>query len=377
MSAVRVTPPTRFGTYEQGTNPVVHSRKLKTGDVVEEMVLPVYYPNTVDLRTAAPVSVAAGATAGGVDIATGAGRITPHHIRGRVLDQAGQPVGTANLSAMPRTTDPYFTVPHAQSSADGTFDMAGVAPGSYQILASAYSESRAMDGIAAVDVAEKDIQNIPIVMTSGFKLSGRIVMEGGGRSGNNSQFPYPFFGLIREPEIVGMSAFPAFSQPTADGSFTIERIPAGDFRVDLQAWVPPGGYIKSIRMGNVDVLNDGLHISGPPDTVLEVVIGANAGRIEGSIVNTRNEPLSNRTAVLVPDFRFRQRSDLYKVVSTDNAGRFRMPDITPGDYKLFAWENVETGAWQDPDFIQAFENAGRPIRINEGSSENLQLQVIP
>ena len=54
-----------------------------------------------------------------------------------------------------------------------------------------------------------------------------------------------------------------------------------------------------------------------------------------------------------------------------------MQGITPGDYKLFAWENVEAGAWQNPDFIQGYENAGRPIRINEGSNESLQLPVIP
>ena len=141
--------------------------------------------------------------------------------------------------------------------------------------------------------------------------------------------------------------------------------------------MPPDEYIKSMRMGNADVLNDGLRISGPPDAPLEIVIGANAGRIEGSVVNARDEPLSNRTVVLVPDVRLRQRSDLYRVVSSDITGSFQMQGLAPGDYKLFAWENVETGAWQDPDFIQAYESAGRRIRINEGSNENLQLAVIP
>jgi hypothetical protein len=44
---------------------------------------------------------------------------------------------------------------------------------------------------------------------------------------------------------------------------------------------------------------------------------------------------------------------------------------------LFAWENADTGSWENPDFIQAYENAGRPLRISEGSRENLQLPVIP
>lgn len=378
-AVVHVTPPGRFGTYEQGANPVIHRRRLKTGDVVEEMYLPVYYPNTVDMRTAAPISVAAGTTVGGVDIATGAGLVTPHHIRGRVLDQAGQPVEAAFLRAIPRTADPYFLAPLAQSTADGTFDIPGVAPGSYQIFASIAGERRTLNGIATVEVAEKDIQNLTIAMASGFTISGRFVMEGRAQSSTESQTSFPRLGsLIRDPEVIGISAgFPNFNlQAGGGGSFTIGGIEPGDFRLPFQG-VPPDGYVKSMRMGNVDVLNEGLHIFSAPDTVLEVVIGANAGRIEGSVVNTRIEPLSNRTVVLVPDVRLRQRSDLYKVVSTDNAGRFQMQGIPPGDYKLFAWENVETGAWQDTDFIQVYETAGRPIRINEGSNENLQLPVIP
>ncbi len=162
----------------------------------------------------------------------------------------------------------------------------------------------------------------------------------------------------------------------ADGSFTLDGVAPGDFRVTLQR-VPPDGYVKSMRLGNADVLNDGLHLSGPPEGLLEIVIGANAGKIEGSVVNARQQAVANRTVVLVPDFRLRQRADLYKVATTDNAGLFRMQGLTPGEYKLFAWENIEPGAWQDPAFIVNYENAGRPIHIYEGTSENLQLPVIP
>ena len=74
---MHVTPPTRFGTYELGASPVVHKRKLKSGDIVEEMYVPVYYPNTVDMSAATAVSVMGGAAVGGVNIATGVGLITP------------------------------------------------------------------------------------------------------------------------------------------------------------------------------------------------------------------------------------------------------------------------------------------------------------
>jgi hypothetical protein len=373
-AAVRITPPMRFGTFEQATSPSVKTRRLKTGEIAEEMYLPVYYPGTPDPQTAVPISVAAGATIGGVDLRTELGLIRPHHIRGRIIDATtGQPVGQANVSAVPRTYDPYFTIAGARSSAQGLFDLAGVPSGSYQIFVTRYGEGLAgLNGVVSVDVADKDIENLPIVVAREFKLSGRFLMEGGSRS-------YPRIAdLIRDPQVVGMvrGGFSYNPPAAADGSFTLDGIAPGDFRVTLQR-LPSDGYIKSMRLGNADVLNDGLHISGPPDGLLEIVIGANAGKIEGTVVNVQQQPLANRTVVLVPDFRLRQRADLYKVVPTDNAGHFRMQGVTPGEYKLFAWENVEPGAWQDPAFIGTYENAGRPIHIYEGTSQNVQLPVIP
>jgi protocatechuate 3,4-dioxygenase beta subunit len=373
-AAVHITPPMRFGTFELANAPSIKTRRLKTGEVIEEMYLQTYYPGTPDPHAAAPISVAAGATVGGVDLTTDIGLIRPHHIRGRVIDRTtGQPLAQASLTAVPLTDDPFFTIASARSNVQGLFDLAGVPPASYQIFVTRYGEAlTGLNALVSVDVADKDIENFSIIAAPEFKLSGRFVMEGGSRS-------YPRVGdVTRDPQVVGMTrgAFSFNPPPAADGSFVLDGMVPGDFSVTLRG-VAPDGYIKSMRLGNADVLNDGLHVSGPSENVLEIVIGANAGKIEGVVLNTRQQPLANRTVVLVPDLRFRQRSDLYKVISTDNTGHFRMQGVTPGDYKLFAWENVEQGAWQDPAFIGAYENAGRPIHIYEGTSENLQLPVIP
>jgi hypothetical protein len=114
-----------------------------------------------------------------------------------------------------------------------------------------------------------------------------------------------------------------------------------------------------------DVLNDGLHILGAPDAPLKVVIGQ-CRRIEGSVVNTRNEPSPTgplswcRTSGFVREPISTESFPLIARAASD-AG------ASPGDYKLFAW-NVETGAWQDSDLFR-FTKVGRPLRISEGSSE--------
>ena len=132
-----------------------------------------------------------------------------------------------------------------------------------------------------------------------------------------------------------------------------------------------------MRMGNADVLDGGLHVYSAPENPLEIVISLDSGSIAGTVVNAKGEPLPNRTVVLVPDLRLRHRMDLFTTAATSDSGRFQMQGLTPGDYKLFAWEDVEAGAWLDPEFMRLHEYRGTPIYVGEGGGASAQVTVIP
>jgi len=61
----------------------------------------------------------------------------------------------------------------------------------------------------------------------------------------------------------------------------------------------------------------------------------------------------------------------------DNQGRFTLESIPPGDYKLFAWQAMERGAYLDPEFPQQFEDLGKAVSLKEGASMSVQLDAIP
>jgi hypothetical protein len=54
-----------------------------------------------------------------------------------------------------------------------------------------------------------------------------------------------------------------------------------------------------------------------------------------------------------------------------------VPGLPPGDYKLFAWEELEGESFKDPDFLKTFESRGKPVRVREREQQAVQLELIP
>jgi hypothetical protein len=62
---------------------------------------------------------------------------------------------------------------------------------------------------------------------------------------------------------------------------------------------------------------------------------------------------------------------------TDQLGRFAMRNVTPGDYTLFAWEQIERGTYLDPDLLEQYEDRGQAVHVEESGRVSVQLDAIP
>jgi len=51
--------------------------------------------------------------------------------------------------------------------------------------------------------------------------------------------------------------------------------------------------------------------------------------------------------------------------------------IAPGDYQLYAWENIEPGAQMDSEFLRRYEKQKTDVRVREGDRLAQELTVIP
>ena len=342
--------------------------------------VPVYFPATVDDQAASPIEVREGGDVGGVDIVVAP--VQMRHVRGAVVNGAtGQIAQYASLRLVADETSMFGPGGGLSNNgrnpvdSDGTFDVT-LRPGRHTLVGTAGTG----EGYVIVEVGASDLDNVRIVTLPAFDIPGRISADG---PVDNADLAPIRITLARD---VSVSERPtSYSVPRADGTFVVSASP-GDYRVNvaplLSAGLIPGGfltlpkklegaYVKSIRLGAVDVLNQGVRLQGRPADVLEIVIGTRPGTIEGSVASAP----AGATVVLVPDLR--QRFDLWKTAATDPSGQFRLDRIAPGNYTLYAWEDVSDGAWQDPDFLRAYEARGTAISVRDGATETARLTILP
>ena len=345
----------------------------KTG----EAYAAVYYPGTADIQGAAPLEVRPGADFGGVDFTLSP--VKQRKVRGLVVDgSTGQPATSASVALVPRSASVTGAL-NARPTSDGTFEFEHAFPGSYFLVATARIDAgrgaaRIMGGRTPVEIGGSDLDRVAISLLPSVDIAGQVITEGVSNAAVDDHHPIVTIksDLTRIPGRISQ----VYAQFSGSRQFVLNDVLEGDYQV-LVSDLPRGTHVKSIRFGTEDVLNGSLRLESRSTDRLEIVLSANGGVLDGTVVDQNHDPVANAAVALVPDARHRQHGDLYKNVSSDNSGRFHFDAISPGDYLVFAWQEIEEGLWRDPDFVRRNEASGKLVRIGEAGREAIELNAIP
>ncbi|HYR87234.1 MAG TPA: carboxypeptidase-like regulatory domain-containing protein [Terriglobia bacterium] len=344
----------------------------------------VFYPGTADPSAAVAIDIQPAAETGGIDFHLAEQQT--YRVRGRVIDsRSGQPAAPQNssISIIPRDVGiagmGTFSSSAPYNGADGSFELRDIPSGSYWIRAQLPMTGgfqpggpppRPPMGIAAVDVRNADVDGVVVNVTPGISLSGRMSVEGAALP-PDSGFERTNI-TFRSSVLVSLTAPPPPVRPNADGIFQIQNTFPGEYQ--LIVGTPPNVYLKEARWGSIDILSRPLEITGPVSNELQIVLGQNPGQIGGTVMDERQQTVPNAQVVLIPNRR--ERNDLYRPATTDASGHFTMRTIPPGDYKIFAWENIERNSFFDPDVLRQFEQKGKPVIVGESSNATVDVTVI-
>jgi hypothetical protein len=333
----------------------------------------VYYPNAANVQNAQPLELKPGAEIQDIVLrlpTTAAARITGHVEAPEGLD-----------------TSPGFQVSF-NSQDDGAGISAGygigggqqlvvpaLAPGHYTAITTLQGNDE-YRGVDDIDL-QPGPQNVVFHLQKGVRLAGHLEVQ----------------GVAADPTSFKVTLVPGDASPRfrrnnleaavqKDGTFAFAAVTPGTWDIGVQP-VPKGGFVKSMKLGEQDVLTEDMNIIAATSAPLNIVVSMRGGVVTGTVKMPERSDVDigagepRAVVLLTPVGRFSHVESFRMIRSSEHDGKYELRGITPGSYKLFAFEALDRTAARDPDFLSRIDSLGKPVEVREGEEIRLDLDMLP
>ena len=341
------------------------------GSEPEQSFVTTYFPNATDATGAGPVMVPPGGEIGGMDIRMV--RLKSVRVKGRVIGAPADQEVTVRLVPKDAGVMGLITGRNATvKKQDGTFEIAGATAGSYTLRAGDATGLKAMGSVLPLEVGDKPIEGVALEIAAAIDQAGTLAVED---SDLKPVAGIPLKGTrVLLESASGMILIPPNVPVAEDGTFMFKELPAEKYFVRVMNG-PPNCYVSSVRLGPQEMGDDGLNLGLAGTGRIEIKLRQGGALVDGVIRGEDGGPMAGVTVALVPASR---KYLLYQSTFTDQKGAFRFRNVTPGDYKVLAWEEVEPNAFQDPEFLKPFEGRAEAISLKDNEHKSITtLKTIP
>lgn len=343
----------------------------------QEVSAPTYYPGVLDHGQAASVEVHAG------DESTANFNLISSRtftVKGRVFGlplQSKPPTrpgtlrvlaSTASTIILERSDGAGMQARGATIEADGSFEVQGVLPGTYnaQITSGQLNRTHASP---AIELRDADLTNVQITIEPAVEVRGRFRMD------NAQKLDWQELQIVIEPDDSKQGDEPVVARMQADGSFVAQNVQPGDYHIVVTSSSSAlrDYIVKEVNANGKDVGDSGFSVgNGAP--FLDVVGSAKGSTIEGVALDDQGKPVADVQIVCIPDAARRKRHDIYQQVQTDQRGYFSLRGLNPGEYQVFALDDA-VAEITDPDFVAAHEGQGETVTVESGERKSMVLKL--
>jgi hypothetical protein len=257
----------------------------------------------------------------------------------------------------------------AVDTATGKFEIRGVVPGLYFLIATQLQSGHSLAARIPIDVSgSAPPQDVVLPLTQGPDIIGNVVMEGEAKLAPDL--------TVRLVSVEGLAAGPPpFSKVGPDGRFHLPAVLPGVWEFAVEQ-LPAGVWIKSATFGELDVTAADLNVSSGATGPLRIVLSEGGAEVSGVVEQEGQPPKS--TIVLAPvEPQLTDAPQMYRSTSTGDHGRFVFKGVRPGSYKLYAFESIEPFAWLNPDVLKPIEEMGESITLSPGEKVSRRLVPVP
>jgi hypothetical protein len=344
-----------------------------------------YYPSAIEASEAASITVAAGAEVRGIEIRLRKERV--FQVSGKLVDaRTGEPVNIPLgwLHSGSEAARDYAV------ARNGVFNFADRLPGGYLIVPGPNTITNEQNYSAKghslrypVTITDHDIRDLVVPVGPGVALAGTIFDETGvpvsqmfaprqAPSANSAS------AIARHPNVRLQALDNVFGyQPPAiqskdDGSFEVRDLAMDRYHITVDGY-PSGSYVKSIRLGSQEVKNGIVDLTAGGGA-LQIVVSSKAADISGTVHNDKGDPVADVTLTVFPASV--DSNSAMNLSRADQNGHFKAVGLTPGEYRIIAWEEMDFNQINDPDFRALFDDFATTVKVGENSHEIADVKMV-
>ncbi len=328
-----------------------------------------FYPGTDQESSAVPIDVSAGAQIKNIDFRMIARPALM--VNGHVAMPAGVSPASPFMVNIYQPTLVYgLHLGMVASPPNFEFGIGSLPPGTYMLMARVSVEGKEYQGFRRVDLTgEQGAQDITLTLEPCTELSGQVSVSGPDAAKHRAQ------SVDLSPHDrtrFGQQNLHARVNP--DGTFHFSSVPAGVWDISAGP-IPRGGYIKSMHLGDQDVLTEEMEITPSRTAPLKIVIGTKGAILKADVTDANDQPV-RAEIMLVPDGKFRKVFSFFRAAVTDDEGHTQMNGLTPGPYKIYAFDE-SPGEVGDPELFTPYESQATSVELKEAEETSVKLHLIP
>ena len=275
--------------------PLTHA--MEKGGLIPEAQEPLaalYYPGVLDLTAASQIALPEGGEAADIDFRIR--RVRAVTVRGRLVSPienlAASQIQVVLAHRDGQAASHIDRAAAAVDKASGRFELRGVAPGEYWLVASQLYAGHALGGRVPIDItATTAPENVTVTLRQSAEINGRVELE----NGATLNFTKVTVRLTAR-EGLALGAVPS-GKISPDGTIQMRGVTPGlwDLRIEP---LPEGVWIKSATFGELDVTDGELRVGDGVPGTLRVVLSGGGAQISG-LVTEEGQPRRG-LVVLVP-----------------------------------------------------------------------------
>jgi hypothetical protein len=292
-------------------------------------------------------------------------------IAGTILDSSGAPAPRAAVGFTKYIVS-GMTATGFEVRPDGQFRITNVQPGAYAIEATTDREA----AFVPVHVDDDDLESVAVSMRKTVTVTGRVVAEDPAVAAPppaTGRAPLLVSARLADERLPG-SGSSLHTTANSDGTFSLEGL-FGRRTIDVLN-APSGWYVRAIRYGSKDVIDEPVEFKADSDAQLEIILSNRGSSIGGTVADVIDHRVAKARVFL---FRAPVDKDVParlagSVLSVN--GNYTFGPMRDGDYLIVAASadvpTPQTGEWERLARLAAL---GERVTVGDLDQRTIELRV--